>query len=348
VSGADAVLVFGVFALSWIGTWAVRRYALARDLMDIPNERSSHEVPTPRGGGLPIALLVPLALLLAAASGLAPGPLAPALAISGALVALVGWIDDHGHVSAPIRMAVQGGAAALFLYLIGGMPRLTLFPLVLDLGLAGSLLAIVGIVWTTNYFNFMDGTDGLAGSEALLVGGVGSLLAFRAGDPSLALGAALCAAASGGFLLWNWPPAKVFMGDVGSSFLGFSFGALAVASEGTGSVSILVWIVLLGFFAFDSTVTLLRRVGRGERWSEPHRSHAYQRILGPERSHAWLLVRVWLLNIGLAATAVGMVTWPRLSLVGVLLAVLTLTLLYRAVGRCAPMRPQPSNPADQS
>jgi Fuc2NAc and GlcNAc transferase len=143
---------------------------------------------------------------------------------------------------------------------------------------------MLGIVWLTNLYNFMDGIDGIAAVEAITVGLAGALL-LAGREPSLALVALVVAGAAGGFLVWNWPPAKLFMGDVGSGFLGYIFGGLALASENVGALPALLWLVLLGPFFVDTTLTLLRRIARGERWWAAHRTHAYQRAVQAGWSH---------------------------------------------------------------
>ncbi len=180
------------------------------------------------------------------------------------------------------------------------------------LGLVGSLLAVVGIAWLTNLYNFMDGIDGLAAGEAVSVGLVGcGLLAF-AGADGMALAALSLAAAAGGFGVFNWPPAKIFMGDVGSGLLGFAFGVLALASERAGAVPLMVWMMLLAAFIVDATATLIRRVVNGERWFEAHRSHAYQRAVQMGYSHRDVTLAVMGLNVLLAIAATGVWLVPAM------------------------------------
>lgn len=339
-----AIAVAAVGLSSLAGPWAVSRYAVAKNLVDVPNARSSHERPTPRGGGLSIAVPVSLALILLGVLGVLAREYVVVLGCCALGVAITGWIDDHGHVPPIIRLMVQVVSATVFVVTIGGMPTLTLGVVQLQLGLTGSIIAVLGIVWSTNLFNFMDGTDGLAASEAVVVGAVGGGIALAIGSETVGWSAVLCAVASAGFLGWNWPPAQIFMGDVGSGFLGFVFGGLAVASESTGGFSALVWVVLLGFFVFDATATLARRILRRESWTRPHRSHAYQRLVANSRSHVWLLHRALALNAVLAALGAGMAFFPYFLPVGALAAGLILAVLYGTVeGRhpmCASSKPE--------
>jgi Fuc2NAc and GlcNAc transferase len=178
-----------------------------------------------------------------------------------------------------------------------------------QLGPIGGLLAVLGIVWATNLYNFMDGIDGIAGGQALCAGVFGGALLLLSGSAGLAAVAFLVAAATAGFLAWNWAPAKIFMGDVGSGFLGFSFGTLAVASENDGGVPLLLWVLLLGVFVVDATVTLLRRTLAGEVPYAAHRDHAYQRAVRSGWSHA--RVSGWVVAFNLALGVMSVIGWLR-------------------------------------
>jgi len=249
--------------VGFLGAGAARRYALARALLDQPGLRRSHHVPTPRGGGAAIA-----AALLAAAVVLAwrePGqaPMLAGFGIGLALVALVGWVDDHRPLSAALRFAVQVAAAAVF---AGGVAWQSGDPLAVA-------VAFVAPVVLANAWNFMDGIDGLAATQAVLVAGVPAVLA---GGPGPALGLAL-AAATLGFLPWNFPRARLFLGDVGSGAIGFAVGALlALAVATAGPRALALALLPLSAFLLDTGLTLARRMRRGERWWEPHVTHAYQ------------------------------------------------------------------------
>lgn len=314
----------------------VRRYALARALLDIPNERSSHSAPTPRGGGLAIVVVVLVGLVALALAGWVGPRVAAALTGGGGMVAAVGWLDDRRGVSAAGRLTVHAAAAAWTVAWLRGLPDLTVGAGSVHLGPAGSLLAVLAIAWATNLYNFMDGIDGLAAAEAVIVGLVATLL-LSTREPSLALVAILVLAAAAGFLFWNWPPARLFMGDVGSGFLGFLFGALAVASENARALPALLWLVLLGPFFVDATLTLLRRMVRGERWLTAHRSHAYQRAVQAGWSHG----RVTGVVIGLSAVlgVLGSFAARDPALLGAVLAAACgiLGALYVVIERWRPM-----------
>lgn len=324
-----ALVLLGCYVL----TGWVRRYALRSSMLDLPNSRSSHQLPTPRGGGLAIAVTVLPAIASASALGWLPANQAVALAGGGVPVALVGWLDDRRGVGAITRLMVQAVAAAWSLWWLGGLPTLRVGSALLPLGIAGVALGILAIMWATNCFNFMDGIDGLAAGEAMTVGAAGTLLLMSGGGPGLAIVPLLLAAASAGFLPWNWAPARIFMGDVGSGLLGFLFGSLAVASENAGALSALGWTTLLGAFVFDATFTLLRRAWRGERWYQAHRSHAYQRAVQSGWSHSQVTATILLVNIALAALVWVARARPSLAAPMGLTAVAFLAGIYFAVQR---------------
>jgi Fuc2NAc and GlcNAc transferase len=332
MTGAVAAFL-GAALASWLLTGAVRRYALRSELLDVPNERSLHRMPTPRGGGLAVALVTLAGLGVAALLGKIPAEVAWALGIGGALVAAVGWLDDRGGVRASIRAMVHAAAACWAAYWIWG----ELSP--------GAVAGVVCIIWAINLYNFMDGIDGLAGAEAGSVGIIAGALFLMAGRDDLAVVAFLVAAAATGFVGWNWPPARIFMGDVGSGFLGFTFGALALIADRSSALPLALGLLLAGVFAFDATITLLRRMARGERWQEAHRSHAYQRLVRAGNTHAGVTSGVLLVNLIL-----GLLAWlaqsGRLSVgAAVLAGIVVLTVLYLAIER---RRPMFSDPADST
>jgi len=302
VTGAPLliVLVVGAVALS---SFVLTGLVLRRAPLDHPSERSSHQVPTPRGGGIAIVSVTILGLLWSARVGWSDLQLVMALAGGGAIVAIAGWWDDRHGVSPRLRMVVHLVAALVGLWLIGGFTSIGVGSVRLELGLAGDLLALAGIVWAINLFNFMDGIDGIAGVEAVTVGVGGALLLALQGQAGPAVIPLLIAAASIGFLVWNWAPARIFMGDVGSGFLGYCFAILAVWSDQRGGPSVFSWAALAMVFILDATVTLIRRFRRRERLTEAHRSHAYQRLAQAGWSHRRVTGTVLALNLLLVAVA---------------------------------------------
>jgi Fuc2NAc and GlcNAc transferase len=328
-----ALLVAGLFGASLLLTAFVRRYALQHSLVDIPNTRSSHTSPTSRGGGLAIVVIWFLVLAILVVLRRLDEWVGLALLGGGAAVAGVGWLDDRGGMPAGMRALVHVLAAGWAVWCLGGFPSLDLGVAVMTLGLAGSILAVIGVVWLTNLYNFMDGIDGLAASEAVSVGLVGGGLLAVAGADGMALAAFSLAAAAGGFLVFNWPPAKIFMGDVGSGLLGYAFGVVALASERAGAVPLVVWMLLLAVFIVDATATLIRRVMKGERWYEAHRSHAYQRAVQAGYSHRQVTIAIMGLNVLLAVAAIGVWAVPSLFPVVVILTMGLLFAVWYAFGR---------------
>jgi Fuc2NAc and GlcNAc transferase len=280
-----AVLI-AAFVGSWLLTRAMREIAARRGVVDVPNARSSHGSPMPRGGGVAIVVTTTLALLILTLLHLLRVDLLLALVGGGLAVAWVGFADDHRSLSAATRLTVHFAAAVWALVCLGGLPPLQVGTHLLSFGRGGYVLGALGIVWTLNLFNFMDGIDGIAGAEAIFIALAGALLTWvTGGDTSVALVAVTFAAACAGFVVWNWPPAKIFMGDVGSGYVGYVIAVLSLAAAHDSPSAIWIWLLLGSVFFVDATVTLARRLIRGERLSEAHRSHAYQWLARRWGSH---------------------------------------------------------------
>ena len=265
-------------------------------MLDIPNERSSHVVPTPRGGGVAIVLTTTVALAILTLFGAVGVDLFIALCGGGVAVAAIGYCDDRYNLPARIRIVVHLASAVWALAWLGGLPPLQIGDEIVSLGWQGYLLGALGITWTLNLFNFMDGIDGIAASEAVFIASGGVLMALFAGT-SLPAAALVFGAACCGFLVWNWPPAKIFLGDVGSGYAGYVIAVLAVAAGRENAVALLSWLILGGVFFVDATVTLVRRLIRRERVYEAHRSHAYQWLARRWNSHKRVTFIVLAVNV---------------------------------------------------
>jgi Fuc2NAc and GlcNAc transferase len=284
--------------LAWLATGFVRRHALRNAMLDIPNTRSSHVTPTARGGGLAIVGVFLACVCLLAFSRILNVNIAIALVGGGVFIALIGYVDDRMEVPARIRFVVHLGASVLIVSLVGGVTEQSLRTLGLHGAVAGGIVGVLVLSWATNLFNFMDGIDGIAASEAIFVATAGAGLNWaHGGDAGLSVSMLALAAATLGFLIWNWPPARIFMGDVGSGFLGFSLGTLALAASQRGVVSIEVWAILAGVFLVDATLTLIRRLARGDRWFEAHKMHGYQRLASRWQSHLPVTILVISVNL---------------------------------------------------
>jgi len=305
-------LIPAVAVLSLGLTAALRRYAISRSIIDIPNARSSHSIPTPRGGGVAIVVAFLVSLPVLGYAGLVPWSQLIAVGGAGALVAVVGFMDDHGHIAARWRLLGHFSAAVWALFWIGGFPPLVIFGLSLDLHWFGHILAAVYLVWILNLYNFMDGIDGIASVEALCACLGACLLYWLSGVPALIWGPLIMAMAVLGFLYWNFPPARIFMGDAGSGFLGVALGVLSLQAAWQSSELFWGWLILLGVFIVDATFTLLRRLIRGDKVYEAHRSHAYQFASRQFGKHLPVTLAVavinlfWLLPIAYGVTRLGL------------------------------------------
>lgn len=305
------LIAFSV-AASFVLTFCLRHYALSKSLLDIPNARSSHSIPTPRGGGVAIVITYMVAVWAFALTGAVTTPLCMALSGSGLIIAGIGFLDDHGHIAARWRLAGHFLAAAWGLYWLGGLPPVRVFGLDVDLGWYGKIVAAFYLVWLLNLYNFMDGIDGIASAEAICVCLGAALVYVVAGAVGQAGLLLALAAAVAGFLYWNFPPARIFMGDAGSGFLGIILGLLSLQAAWMSSQLLWAWIILLGVFVVDATVTLIRRLVRGDKVYEAHRSHAYQFAARKYGKHlpvtsAVVAINVfWLLPVALCVVEFGL------------------------------------------
>ena len=268
----DFICFFIIIVISLLLTELIRRYSLKKKLIDTPNDRSSHTSPTPRGGGLSIVIIFLISIFLI--DTLSENILF-ALSGSGLIIAAIGFLDDHGHIPAKWRLLSHFMAAVWVLLWLGEIPEFHYLGFNIELGLLGMLIVLFSLVWLLNLFNFMDGIDGIAASEAIFVSCSGAYFCWLSGIENLSSILLLLAAAAVGFLILNWPPAKIFMGDVGSAFLGMIIGIVAYASILQG-LTVWIWLILLAVFLVDSGITLLRRILNGDKWYEAHCSHAYQ------------------------------------------------------------------------
>lgn len=327
-------LVPVVAILSFALTGFLRRYAISRSLIDIPNQRSSHTIPTPRGGGLAIVLTFIFALCVLLAIGLTTKDASIALAGAGGITAVIGFLDDHGHIAARWRLLAHFLAAAWGVYWVGGLSPLVIAGVSVDLGWLGHSLALFYLVWMLNLYNFMDGIDGIAGVEAVTTCAGACLIYWLRDFPQLLWPPALLTVCAAGFLCWNFPPAKIFMGDAGSGFLGIILGVLSLQATWTDPGLLWVWLILLGVFIVDATYTLMRRLLRGDKVYEAHRSHAYQfasRQFGkhlPVTGAVGLINVFWLLPIALCVSYLKMD--GALGLVVAYLPLVWLAIKFRA------------------
>lgn len=286
----DLFLFTFITVTSLLLTELIRQYTVKKNIIDIPNERSSHTVPTPRGGGLSIVITF---LIVVIFTDLLTSEMVWAFIGSGIVIAVTGFLDDKAHIAAQWRLLAHFIAAFWVLYLLGAIPELQIFNYSITSSWFGVGLVAFLLVWLLNLFNFMDGIDGLAASETIFVSCGGAFFFWLNGVESLSFISLTLAASTMGFLILNWSPAKIFMGDVGSGFLGLMIGIIAYANTLEGG-SVWIWLVLLGIFLVDSGITLFRRILNGDKWYKAHCSHAYQHA-----ARKWGHKRVTLATIGI-------------------------------------------------
>ena len=283
-----AAHLVGLFTLG-VGSYALTallvHYLPRLSVLDRPNARSLHIEPTPRGGGIAFVITVTTTFFL---SQLPAGWKLPLVGV-GLGFAVLGGVDDWRPQSPPIRLLIQFLLTAVFLHFTPAVPSAIPDPLLF-------LLVSLGIVWVVNLFNFMDGSDGFAAVQAILFSLGSAVLFFHAQQPIVAAFMVNLAVCVGGFLFFNWYPARIFMGDSGSYFLGFQIAAFIYLGVQAG-VPLAAGLILIGPFVTDATLTLLRRIYRREPWWRAHRSHLYQRLVLSGLSPHKLVVRLATLNL---------------------------------------------------
>ena len=320
-------------------TLIVRRSALNKQLLDIPNDRSLHTVPTPRGGGSAIVLVFFAAVAALTATNSVETKNSIILIGCGALVALTGFLDDRQLLShARSRLALHFVAAVIAVSVLGGLPTLPVFGTDVSLGVFGGILATTYLVWLLNLFNFMDGIDGISGAEVVSVCGAAAFLIHRTThDYNIASLPLALAAATLGFLVFNWPPAKIFMGDVGSGFVGFIVGIFSLIAADRAGLLGWVWVILLGVFIVDATVTLIGRLFRKQKPHVAHRSHAFQHLALRFGSHKPVTIGVVAINLFWLFPIAFAVTEGRIDgFTGVLIAYTPLTIAALILGAGTP------------
>ncbi len=283
------VIILGsiTLGLSYFGVMEYRKWAIRANILDIPNERSSHTEPIPRGGGLVIVGLTLGGLLFCQVIGdCSSWPLVLGFMLGAGVIAGISWLDDLHSLAVVVRFGAQGLAAVIAIAAVGFWHTVSV-PLIgpIHLGLLGLPLTFFWIVGLTNAFNFMDGIDGIAGGQALVAGLCWSIFGWFYHQPLLLVLGLILACSTMGFLFHNWSPARVFMGDVGSAFLGYTFAIMplmadnGMRSSGGWDGSFVAGMLITWPFLLDTTFTFLRRLYNGEDVFRPHRSHIYQRLV---------------------------------------------------------------------
>lgn len=279
------LLLIASFAI----TYFIKNYAIKKSLVADVNERSSHTAPTPHGGGIAIAVTWFGGLIYLYMHEMIEPTLFYALMI-GAVISVVSYADDLFELSPKVRLLVQSCVAVGGLIVLGGLEAIDIGFFSVENQIVTNLFAFLMIVWFINLYNFLDGIDGYAGSEAIFLA-IAGLILFG-GEHFVVLAVAVL-----GFLLWNWHEAKIFMGDVGSTLLGYTVAVFTIHYANESSQNLWIWIVLFGVFWFDATLTLFRRYRNSERLSQAHRKHAYQRLTQSGFSHSCVVIASIGLNI---------------------------------------------------
>lgn len=295
LSTMAAVSLFAAF-LSYYSVRVALRLAKRSGMIVQPGARQSHELATPTGGGL--GLIFSLIVTTAGVQLLQPLPgfwwlyMLPGVV----LLAVAGWFDDRRHVSSLLRLLVQLAVSLwLLVFFCFQNP-------VSHIGMFAGI--IVAMIWLMNLYNFMDGSDGMAGFQGIFAGLVMAVLFLADDQPATAMLSLAVAAACAGFLPLNFPRARVFMGDVASVPLGFIFASLAVYGWYTGAISLVLSILIMSVFVVDTTLTLIARVFAGERWYTAHNQHVYQRLIVHGWSHSRVLMLYQTINVILVLPAI--------------------------------------------
>ncbi len=283
------MIYVALLLLSFALTYFIKNYAIKKSLVAEVNERSSHTVPTPHGGGIAIAVTWFIGLSYLFFVDEISSSLYYAL-MFGALLSVVSYLDDLYELSAKLRLLTQAAVALGGMWALGGLH-------ILDFGVFGienqvitNLFAFFMIIWFINLYNFLDGINGYAGSEALFLSIAGFLL--FGGNHFIVLAVAVL-----GFLYWNFGNAKIFMGDVGSTLLGYNVAIFTIYYANQDVMNLWVWIIMFGLFWFDATLTLFRRYKNGEKLSQAHKKHAYQRLTQAGWSHTKVVLDASGVNI---------------------------------------------------
>lgn len=290
------LLLIIIFLLSWTLTWGIKLYTSTHKIIDNPNNRSSHVTPTPLGGGLAIVLSLALSLPFIYYNNLITFTEIIALGVAGSTIAFIGWLDDNANISIIYRSIMYCLASIWVLYWFDGMPTITLWQWQLSAGLTTNILATLYLTWLINAYNFMDGIDGIAAIEAITTCVGAAIIYWLAGAHSLIAAPLLLAAAVAGFLYWNMPPARIFMGDAGSCFLGLMLGGLSIYAAKLNLIFFWSWLILLSVFITDTTFTLSKRLLAGKKIYQAHRAHAYQHA-AQKYSHFKVSISVFIFNI---------------------------------------------------
>lgn len=304
------------------------KLAVKHSIVDVPNERSSHIIPTPRGGGLAIVVSWFTGITILFLTDNIESSLYFAL-LSGVLLAVVSLIDDIIDLSPYIRLLTQAVTAFLAFFFLDGIESVEISGMNIASRVILYPLALVGIIWFINLFNFLDGIDGYASLEAIIIAVV--LLVFSSNLLNLLLIGSVA-----GFLFWNWPKARIFMGDIGSTQLGFIMVILGIYFHNQAKLSIVHWIMLSSLFWFDATLTLFRRWKNKEKLSVAHRKHAYQRAVQSGLTHQQTLFASAAINLIITGLIFASKRFENLLIPALIINMVLLYLITLIIDRKVP------------
>lgn len=318
-----------LFLLTFLLTGGIRLYALDKKLIDIPNDRSSHTIPTPRGGGVAFVIGFLLCAWYCRVIRIIEfWPFVGFFCI-GLGAAILGFIDDSISLSPRVRLLWHFIFCGLALYCLGGMPSIVIGGYVIGLpAIVMNFFALIYLVWFLNLYNFMDGIDGIAAIEALSICLGGTLIYLLQGEDSMVILPFMLSLAVSGFLFWNFPRARIFMGDTGSCFLGLVIGMFTIQAAHVDIQYFYAWLILSGVFLIDATITLLRRLFDRQAIQNSHRTHAYQHATELFKSHFNVSIFIFFINtIWLLPIAILVGTRQIDGVLGLLIAYLPLIVL---------------------
>ena len=308
-----------LFLISFSFTYFIKNYMIKKSLVASVNERSSHTTPTPHGGGIALCLTWFIGLVYLYFMGQIESNLFYAL-LFGAVISIVSFFDDIYELSPKLRLIIQATVAIGGLYFLGGFETLTFGIFDIQNPILTNVFAFFMIIWFINLYNFLDGINGYAGSEAVFLALAGFVL--FGGNHFLVLGVAVL-----GFLYWNWNKAKIFMGDVGSTLLGYNIAIFTIYYANQEATNFWIWIILFALFWFDATLTLVRRKRNKEKLSQAHKKHAYQRLT----QSGWSHFKVTNYSIGINLILFGIVYFVSNIFIAFVFALILLILTMKFV-----------------
>jgi len=309
-----------LLVLSFSLTYLIKNYYIKNALLEEVNERSSHTIPTPHGGGIALSITWFVGLFYLYFINQIDTTLFYALML-GIIISIVSFFDDLYDLSPKVRLIAQATVAIIGLYFLGGLQSLDFFVFTINNHVLTNIFAFFLIIWFINLYNFLDGINGYAGSEAIFLSVAGYL--FFGGDHFIVL-----AMATLGFLYWNFGNAKIFMGDVGSTLLGYNIAIFTIYYTNHDAQNFWVWITLFGLFWFDATLTLFRRKKNGEKLSKAHKKHVYQRLVQAGWTHDEVVKIAILINILLLC-----IVWIFPSFLSFILTIIILFLTVKKVDK---------------